>query len=104
MDANSVTDTGEKVVHRESVVGLWGLLSGTPVGAQPAGEDTSNPMRVVARQADGIPIAFTHYRPSDITGRHPIWMEFVKNYGDIDNVPVGYPMSARHFRVPGFGG
>jgi hypothetical protein len=59
-------------------------------------------MRIVALQTDGIPIGFTTYRPSDLTGFQPAWFEFVYNSGDIDMPPIGIPMGPRHFRTPGF--
>lgn len=58
-------------------------------------------MEVVALQTDGIPIGFTTYRPADLSGLNPAWVEFVINSGDVDLPPIGIPMGPRHRSVPG---
>jgi hypothetical protein len=81
--------------------GLLGGLAGKVSPPKPTGDEAYH-MRVVALQSDGIPIGFTTYRPSDLTGFRPAWYEFVVNSGDVDLPPIGVPMRARHFKVPGF--
>lgn len=79
--------------------GLLGGLAGKRGAAKPTGEEAYW-MQVTALQTDGRPIGFTTYRPSDITGFQPEWMQtIVKNYGDVDLPPIGIPMGPRHFSV-----
>lgn len=82
------------------VEGLLGRLLKRPSVSKPAGDDRSQQMRVSALQTEGLPIGFTTYRPSDISGRRPLWYgEFAVNVGDIDNAPIGIPMGPRHFGI-----
>lgn len=80
--------------------GLLGGLAGKPEPPKPAGDEADH-MQVVALQTDGIPIGFTRYRPSDLTGFFPAWHDFVNNTGDTDLPPIGVPMGSRHRSVPG---
>lgn len=81
--------------------GLIGGLAGKPEPPKPAGDEAYH-VRVVALQTDGIPIGFTTYRPSDLSGFKPAWNDFVYNTGDVDLPPLGIPMGRRHRSVPGF--
>jgi hypothetical protein len=79
--------------------GLLGGLAGKVGPSKPAGDEAYH-MRVTALQSEGRPIGFTTYRRSDITGLNPEWQQvFVRNYGDIDDAPVGIPMGPRHFSI-----
>lgn len=99
MDATTITDIGGKPIRVE---GLVGRLLGLPNQMQPVGEDTKQWIpRAIDLQIHGFSIHWTPYRPSDITGRFPVWREFSFNVGDIDFAPVGIPMGPRHFKIPG---
>ena len=90
-------DIGGKVVF---VTDLVGRLLEAPTKIQPVGMDVRQWIpKAIALQIDGIPIGWSTYRPADLTGRFPIWREFVRNIGDVDTAPVGIPMGPRHFRV-----
>lgn len=76
--------------------GLLGGVAGKRDAAKPTGEEAYW-MEVTALQTEGIPVGFTTYRRPDITGTQPEWYQtFVKNYGDIDDPPIGIPMGPRH--------
>jgi hypothetical protein len=76
--------------------GLLGGLAGKSEPSKPTGKEAYW-MEVTANQSDGIPVGFTTYRRPDITGQFPEWFQtFVKNYGDVDDPPVGVPMGPRH--------
>lgn len=82
--------------------GLLGRELDAPTKSQPVGGDHVQFLPSVADQVQGIPIGFTTYRAPDITGRFPEWYQtMVKNYGDIDEPPVGIPMGPRHFNIQG---
>lgn len=80
--------------------GLLGRELGKPKRDQPVGEDHDQWMKVTALQTEGIPIGFTTYRRPDITGRFPEWYQtFTRNYGDVDQPPIGIPLGPRHFSI-----
>jgi hypothetical protein len=81
------------------MAGLLGRELDSPTQAQPVGGDHLQFIRSTALQVEGSPVGFTTYRPADITGTRPVWEQFVRNYGDIDDAPVGIPMGPRHFSI-----
>ena len=96
MDQSTQTDLGGRIVHVESILSFL-LEKPTPV--QPVGRDVRQWNRVTALQTEGISISWTPFRPADLSGKRPVWYEFVVNVGDIDTAPVGVPMGPRHFSI-----
>jgi hypothetical protein len=84
---------------RGEVAGLLGQELERPTKAQPVGGDHEQFLPATVDQTAGFPIAFTTYRPADLTGLYPIWREFTTNIGDVDMPPIGIPMGPRHFSI-----
>lgn len=84
---------------RGEMAGLLGRELDRPTQAQPVGGDRLQFIRPTALQAEGMPVGFTTYRAADVTGARPEWEQFVRNYGDIDEAPIGVPMGPRHFSI-----
>lgn len=84
--------------QKGQIAGLLGRELDRPTKNQPVGGDHGQFLPAYSQQVEGIPFGFTVYREPDVTGRHPWWYQsFTKNYGDIDQPPVGVPMGPRHF-------
>jgi hypothetical protein len=90
------TDLGGKIVYTTSILSF---LLDRPTQNQPVGRDVKQWRRVTALQVEGFSIAWTPYRPADLTGARPVWYQFAVNVGDVDTTPVGIPMGPRHFSI-----